>query len=162
MYFNLKSLKILTAKWLNHQIIIDFSRINGLKELVIDWHKEQENLFNLKELQSLRLWNYKSKKFNLEEFRNLTALNFLDINFFISKKIEQVLENKNICHNLNYFEELVNKRVKNYIEDIIIEGHYHQAKSYKIGNQEYINIPSLCCQKSFTRFKNKTFLNENL
>ena len=69
---------------------------------------------------------------------------------------------KNICHNLNYFEELVNKRVKNYTEDIVIEGHYHQAKSYKIGNQEYINIPSLCCQKSFTRFKNKTFLNENL
>ena len=29
-------------------------------------------------------------------------------------------------------------------------------------NKEYINIPSLCCQKSFTRFKNKTFLNENL
>ena len=92
----------------------------------------------------------------------LYFLNFLDINFFISKKIEQALENKNICHNLNYFEELVNKRVKNYTEDIIIEGHYHQAKSYKIGNQEYINIPSLCCQKSFTRFKNKTFLNENL
>ena len=92
----------------------------------------------------------------------LYFLNFLDINFFISKKIEQALENKNICHNLNYFEELVNKRVKNYTEDIIIEGHYHQAKSYKIRNQEYINIPSLCCQKSFTRFKNKTFLNENL
>ena len=92
----------------------------------------------------------------------LYFLNFLDINFFISKKIEKALENKNICHNLNYFEELVNKRVKNYIEDIVIEGHYHQAKSYKIGNQEYINIPSLCCQKSFTRFKNKTFLNENL
>ena len=54
------------------------------------------------------------------------------------------------------------KRVKNYKEDIVIEGHYHQAKSYKIENQEYINIPSLCCQKSFTRFKNKTFLNENL
>ncbi len=92
----------------------------------------------------------------------LYFLNFLDVNFFISKKIEKALENKNICHNLNYFEELVNKRVKNYTEDIIIEGHYHQAKSYKIRNQEYINIPSLCCQKSFTRFKNKTFLNENL
>ena len=68
----------------------------------------------------------------------LYFLNFLDINFFISKKIEQALENKNICHNLNYFEELVNKRVKNYTEDIVIEGHYHQAKSYKIGNQEYM------------------------
>ncbi|WP_228154506.1 UDP-2,3-diacylglucosamine diphosphatase [Aliarcobacter cryaerophilus] len=92
----------------------------------------------------------------------LYFLNLLDINFFISKKIEKSLENKNICHNLTYFEELVNKRVKNYSEDIVIEGHYHQAKSYKIGNKDYINIPSLACQKSFTRFKNGKFLNEKL
>lgn len=92
----------------------------------------------------------------------LYFLNLLDINFFISKKIEKSLENKNICHNLTYFEELVNKRVKNYSEDIVIEGHYHQAKSYKIGNKDYINIPSLACQKSFTRFKNSKFLNEKL
>ena len=89
----------------------------------------------------------------------LKFLNFLDINFFISKKIEKALENKNICHYLSYFEELVNKRVKNYSEDIVIEGHYHQAKSYKIGNQEYINIPSLCCQKSYTVFKDEKFTN---
>ncbi len=89
----------------------------------------------------------------------LKFLNFLDINFFISKKIEKALENKNICHDLSYFEELVNKRVKNYSEDIVIEGHYHQAKSYKIGNQEYINIPSLCCQKSYTVFKDEKFTN---
>ena len=89
----------------------------------------------------------------------LKFLNFLDINFFISKKIEKALENKNICHDLSYFEELVNKRVKNYSEDIVIEGHYHQAKSYTIGNQEYINIPSLCCQKSYTVFKDEKFTN---
>ncbi|AXK48555.1 UDP-2,3-diacylglucosamine hydrolase [Aliarcobacter trophiarum LMG 25534] len=89
----------------------------------------------------------------------LYFLNLLDINFFISKKIEKALENKNICHNLTYFEELVNKRVKNYSEDIIIEGHYHQAKSYKIGEKEYINIPSLCCQKSYTIFKDEKFTN---
>ena len=92
----------------------------------------------------------------------LKFLNFIDINFFISKRIEKALDNKNICHTLNYFEELANKRVKNYKEDIIIEGHFHQAKSYKIGNQEYINIPSLACQKSFTRFKDGKFLNEEL
>ena len=89
----------------------------------------------------------------------LKFLNFLDINYFISKKIEKTLMNKNICHDLNYFEELVNKRVKIYSEDIIIEGHYHQAKSYKIGNQEYINTPSLCCQKSYTVFKDEKFTN---
>ena len=92
----------------------------------------------------------------------LKFLNILDIGFFISKKIENVLKNKNICHTLGYFEELVTKRARNYKEDIIIEGHYHQAKKFKIGEKVYINIPSLCCQKSFTRFKNETFFNENL
>ena len=92
----------------------------------------------------------------------LKFLNILDIGFFLSKKIEITLQNKNICHNLNYFENLVKKRVRNYSEDIIIEGHYHQAKTYNLDNKTYINIPSLCCQKSFTRFKNKIFLNEKL
>lgn len=92
----------------------------------------------------------------------LKFLNIFDVGFFISKKIEVALENKNICHTLSCFEELINKRVENYKEDIIIEGHYHQAKTYKIDEKVYINIPSLCCQKSFTRFQNKTFFNENL
>lgn len=92
----------------------------------------------------------------------LRFLNAFDIGFFISKKIENGLENKNICHTLDYFEELVSKRIKNYREDIIIEGHYHQGKKYEFDEKTYINVPSLCCQKSFTRFKNETFFNENL
>ncbi|WP_198305517.1 UDP-2,3-diacylglucosamine diphosphatase [Arcobacter vandammei] len=92
----------------------------------------------------------------------LKFMNFIDINFFISKKIEKALENKNICHDLHYFEELVKKRVKNYSEDIIVEGHYHQGKSYKIGNQDYINIPSLVCQKSYTVFRGGEFENVGL
>ena len=92
----------------------------------------------------------------------LRFLNIIDIKFFISKKIENSLENKNICHTLGHFEELVNKRATKYNEDIIIEGHYHQGKRYEFGEKAYINIPSLCCQKSFTRFKNETFFNENL
>ncbi len=92
----------------------------------------------------------------------LNFLNFIDINNFLSKKIEKALENKNICHKIEHFEELVKKRVQNYSEDIIVEGHYHQGKSYKIGNQEYINIPSLACQKSYTIFKDGKFENVGL
>ena len=92
----------------------------------------------------------------------LKFMNFIDVNFFISKKIEEALVKKSICHKMKNFEEIVSKRVKNYNVDIIIEGHYHQGNSYFMDEKMYINIPSLCCQKSFTRFKNKTFLNENL
>lgn len=90
----------------------------------------------------------------------LKFLNFIDFNYFISKRIEKSLLNKNICHEFTNFEEFARKRVLNYDTNIIIEGHYHQGKSYRIDDQEYINIPSLACQNSFTRFKNKKFVNE--
>ncbi|XPS39470.1 hypothetical protein ACN2C3_07395 [Aliarcobacter butzleri] len=87
-------------------------------------------------------------------------MNFIDINFFISKKLEQALLNKNICHNILNFENIVEKRVKNYSDDIIIEGHYHQGKTLIFKNQKYINIASLCCQKEYLRFKNDEFIKE--
>ena len=80
-------------------------------------------------------------------------MNFIDINFFISKKIENALLNKNICHKINNFEHIVEKRLHNYSTNIVIEGHYHQGNRYFFDNKEYINIPSLCCQKKYTRIK---------
>ena len=92
----------------------------------------------------------------------LWFLNFIDINFFISKRIEKALLSKNICHKISNFEKIAETRVKNYSSNIVIEGHYHQGNRYTFENKEYINIPSLCCQKSYTVFENKEFLNRNL
>lgn len=39
----------------------------------------------------------------------LKFLNILDINYFISKKIENALLKKNICHDMKNFKDLVNK-----------------------------------------------------
>jgi UDP-2,3-diacylglucosamine hydrolase len=41
------------------------------------------------------------------------------------------------------------KRIENYDSDIIIEGHFHQGKSFTSNNQLYVNIPSLCCDKKY-------------
>ncbi|WP_026803414.1 UDP-2,3-diacylglucosamine diphosphatase [Aliarcobacter lanthieri] len=90
----------------------------------------------------------------------LWFLNFIDIKFFISIKIEQVLLKKNICHKISNFEKIAKKRLKNYNSNIIIEGHYHQGSSFNFENKEYINVPSLCCQKSFIRFKDNQFIEE--
>lgn len=92
----------------------------------------------------------------------LSFLNLLDINFFISKKIEKILLSKDICKDIYNFETLARKRIEHYKEDIIIEGHYHQGKIYTFEKQEYINAPSLACQKSFLRFKNTKFFIEKL
>ncbi len=87
----------------------------------------------------------------------LKFMNFIDINFYISKKIENALLEKNICHKMKNFEEIVFKRLKNYDTNIVIEGHYHQGGTYVFENKKYINIPSLCCQKKYTRFENFNF-----
>jgi UDP-2,3-diacylglucosamine hydrolase len=92
----------------------------------------------------------------------LKFLNILDFNFSISKKIENALLGKSICHDMKNFEDLVKKRVKNYKTDLIIEGHYHQGKSYNIDNKLYVNIPSLCCSKEFSRFTKDGFKKEGL
>ncbi len=89
-------------------------------------------------------------------------MNFIDINFFISKKIEEALVKKNICHTIKNFEHIVSKRVKNYDADIIIEGHYHQGNSYFLDDKMYINIPSLCCQKEYIKIIDFKFKLQNI
>ncbi|MBU0924617.1 metallophosphoesterase [bacterium] len=92
----------------------------------------------------------------------LKFLNFIDINYFISKKIENSLLNKNICHKMNNFKKIVSKRLENYDTDIVIEGHYHQGDIYNINEKIYINIPSLCCQNKYIVFNDLEFIGENI
>lgn len=92
----------------------------------------------------------------------LKFLNLIDFNYFISKRIEEALLKKNICHKMDYFENIVNKRKNNYKTDIIIEGHYHQGKTFEFDNQKYVNIPSLCCDNKFTRLTDYNFQGETI
>ena len=54
------------------------------------------------------------------------------------------LSQKNICHWLHNFDDIV-KNILNYYDDVdmVIEGHFHQAKV----EGKYISLPSLACQK---------------
>ncbi len=111
--------------------------------------------------------NFTDWKYNLycKVIRNNVLLNFLnliDFKYFISKKIEEALLKKSICHKMENFELLVEKRMKNYNKDVVIEGHFHQGKKYKINDKLYINIPSLCCSKEYTIFENNEFINKGL
>ena len=92
----------------------------------------------------------------------LKFLNFIDINYFISKKIEEALLKKNICHKMTNYENIVKRRMKNYTSDIVIEGHYHQGESFIINNKKYVNIPSLCCSFKYLRFNNSNFQSETI
>ncbi|HIP61773.1 MAG TPA: UDP-2,3-diacylglucosamine diphosphatase [Sulfurovum sp.] len=76
------------------------------------------------------------------------------ISFFeeviIANKTKQ-LKTKNICNSIEGFEQKTKDISVNYKDvDLIIEGHYHQAKI--IGN--YISLPSLACQKQVAIARN--------
>ena len=76
------------------------------------------------------------------------------ISFFeeviITNKTKQ-LKTKNICNNIEYFEQKTKDISANYKDvDFIIEGHYHQAKI--IG--KYVSLPSLACQKQVAIARN--------
>ena len=92
----------------------------------------------------------------------LKFMNLIDFNNWISKKIYFGLLSKNICRIIPNFEDIVKKRVENYSEDIVIEGHYHQGKQYEIDNKRYINIPSLACSKEYSCINSYVISNNSL
>lgn len=79
----------------------------------------------------------------------LVFLNMIDFKNFISKKIYYSLIKKSICSKMKNFEEFAKKRMKNYNCNLIIEGHFHQGKSFEEFDKKYVNIPSLCCNKEY-------------
>lgn len=79
----------------------------------------------------------------------LRFLNFIDFNCFISKSIDKKLSSKMICSTISNFYDIIEKKIKNYNTDIVIEGHYHQNKVFMYGKTKYINLPSLACTKEY-------------
>ncbi len=90
----------------------------------------------------------------------LKLLNIIDINSWLSKRVDNWLLEKKICSECDDFDEFSKKRIdfyKYYNVQIIIEGHFHHGNL----KNNYINIPSLACGGQYFRIKNKIFENLN-
>ncbi|CAA6808060.1 MAG: UDP-2,3-diacylglucosamine hydrolase [uncultured Campylobacterales bacterium] len=76
----------------------------------------------------------------------LKVLNFIDVlvKNKISKKLYKTVPHKARYEEIQNFKDIVDERVFNYADDkdYIIEGHYHQDKSYDYDGFKYINMPS--------------------
>ncbi len=83
----------------------------------------------------------------------LNFINLIDINNWITKKIEQKLKSKNLCRKKNNFEQLVQERIKNYKVDLIIEGHFHDGYL----SEKYINVPAFVCGKQYMQYIDDEF-----
>jgi UDP-2,3-diacylglucosamine hydrolase len=87
----------------------------------------------------------------------MKLINYIDQEHFLSKKVEEKLLNKKICHKQNNFLHFVQDRIKKYNTllkvDLVIEGHFHQGSQCK----QYINIPSLACDNRYMVYQNNQF-----
>ncbi len=89
----------------------------------------------------------------------LNFLNLIDINNWLSKKINNHLLSKDICHKIENFEKIAKKRSGYFKEDMVVEGHFHQGKSFIFENIHYINIPSFYCSKKYGVIKDNLIVN---
>lgn len=95
-------------------------------------------------------------QFTLKSLRNhylLIFLNFLNIitRNFISKKILQNQNKKNLFYPIKDFENLAKKRYERY-ENLgfwVCEGHYHQNHQINEENIKYFNLASFAYKRSF-------------
>lgn len=83
----------------------------------------------------------------------LNFLNLIDINNWLSKRIEDMLQKKYLCKKQKNFNEFVKIRVENYNVDVVIEGHYHQ----NFFSNNYINLPSFACDKQYLQYVDDEF-----
>lgn len=81
----------------------------------------------------------------------LKFMNLLDhlLKFKISKAILEKLRYKNLSYKIPNFINLAEKRVENYSEDIVLEGHFHQGEIFEIQNQVYVNVVSFACEQRY-------------
>jgi len=89
----------------------------------------------------------------------LSVFNIISFNFINNWVFKKILNKKIRCHKIGEFKKLAKYKIKQYKNcNLIIEGHYHQNKKYK----NYLNLPSLYCQKSYLEFQKSEFIEKYL
>jgi UDP-2,3-diacylglucosamine hydrolase len=87
-------------------------------------------------------------------------------NGFIVGWLETQMKRKSHCRNIEDFESLIKRRLQAFdgdSADILIEGHFHQNRSIKFPQFDYINVGAFACnERYFTvqSMQNKTLLHE--
>ena len=87
-------------------------------------------------------------------------------NNYILKKLDTYLGIKDDCKEFDGFENYIDKRVgEEYKCDYLIEGHFHQNRSFKLKNFRYINLAAFACNQRYFIVKSlqdKELLEENI
>jgi UDP-2,3-diacylglucosamine hydrolase len=88
----------------------------------------------------------------------VAALNlFFNRRGFVSRSILERLEKKELCTKIEDFEAIAARKIASYPKcDFIVEGHYHQNKSFKSKECTYINLGAFACGGRVYAFDSKS------
>ena len=75
------------------------------------------------------------------------TVHFLSFNFINNWLFNKVLQKRVSCKEILAFHKIIKN--KNFFFDTIIEGHYHQNKTFQISDKSYINLGAFYCTKSY-------------
>jgi len=71
-------------------------------------------------------------------------------NHSIINYVQRHLDKKEDCREFRGFKELIKKRIENRFDcDYFIEGHFHQNRSIKLENINYINLGAFACNQRY-------------
>ncbi|ADR33230.1 metallophosphoesterase [Sulfuricurvum kujiense DSM 16994] len=85
---------------------------------------------------------------------------------FIVSWLEEQMKRKSHCRNIDDFERLTEQRLSGFKSgsaDVLIEGHFHQNRSIKFPQFDYINVGAFACNERYFTVQsnqNKTLLRE--
>jgi UDP-2,3-diacylglucosamine hydrolase len=71
---------------------------------------------------------------------------------FIVRKLEKAMQGKVHCKTIEGFESLVSQRLKRQNLDgidVLIEGHFHQNRSFDLPGLHYINVAAFACNERY-------------
>lgn len=84
----------------------------------------------------------------------LWLIHLLTLNFWnnrMLKRMERGLQGKRLCYEIARFQAKRGGKLQDLARraDIVIEGHFHQNCSFKVGEMTYRNLPAFACAQRF-------------
>jgi UDP-2,3-diacylglucosamine hydrolase len=84
----------------------------------------------------------------------LGFLRFIDMlgKGFIVAWLEQQMKRKSHCRSIEHFESLIEKRLHSFEKgrfDILVEGHFHQNRTFDFPHFHYINVGAFACNERY-------------